>query len=448
MNKRPNIVFYFADQQRADTLGCYGQRLPVSPVLDRMAEEGVLFENAYTVQPVCGPARAVLQSGRYATETGCYRNGIHLPTNITTLADCFHRAGYETAYVGKWHLASDKEGCDLRTFPIPPDRRGGYRDYWMAADVLEFTSHGYNGFVFDGNGDRVNFTGYRADCINNFAVDYVSRKKDKPFLLFISQLEPHHQNDRDKFEGPYGSRKRFGDFDPPADLEPLGGNWREEMPGYLGSCHSLDENVGRLIDVLKEQGLYEDTIIVYTSDHGCHFRTRPGEYKRSCHDASIHVPLIIHGPGFTGGKRVEHFVSLLDLPATLLAAAGIEKPQEFRGRDLRALAEGSAQDWEDEIFIQISEHQTGRALRIPHWTYSVRAADGELNAWTDTFYEDFLYDNDADPGQHHNLVNDPAYEELRAQLRERLLIRMKEAGEELPQILPASMRPNKGKEEV
>ena len=161
MQQRPNIVFYFSDQQRWDTLGCYGQRLDVTPNLDALAAGGTRYENAFTCQPVCGPARACLQTGRYATEIGCEINGFALPFGrVKTLAQCFNEAGYATGYVGKWHLATDRlAGIDYEQSAIPAERRGGYKDYWMAADVLEFTSHGYNGYVYNADNERVPFMG-------------------------------------------------------------------------------------------------------------------------------------------------------------------------------------------------------------------------------------------------------------------------------------------------
>ena len=190
---KPNIIFYFSDQQRFDTAGCYGQELPVTPNLDALAEEGTLFENAFTCQPVCGPMRACLQSGVYASQIGCYRNDIALPLDSKTIAHYVKEAGYDTAYVGKWHLASDSEH-DLKIAPTPKERRGGY-DYWRAADVLEFTSHGYDGYIYDENCNRLDFKGYRADRINDYAIEYLKKENhEKPFFLFISQLEPHHQN--------------------------------------------------------------------------------------------------------------------------------------------------------------------------------------------------------------------------------------------------------------
>lgn len=442
---RPNIIFYFSDQQRWDTLGCYGQPLPVTPNLDRLAREGTRFTHAFTCQPVCGPARACLQSGVYATQTGCYRNAIALPQGIPTLAGCFAKAGYETAYVGKWHLASNKssygappDGECFETRAVPPERRGGYRDYWMVSDVLEFTSHGYDGYVFDGDGGRHDFIGYRADAINNYAIHYLHwDHSEKPFFLFISQIEPHHQNDHHRFEGPDGSRERFADFVKPDDLPDGEGDWKENYPDYLGQCHSLDENVGRLVDTLRQEGLWDNTILFYTSDHGSHFCTRNAEYKRSCHESSIRVPLIAVGGPFAGGKEIGELVSLIDLPATLLDCAGIPIPEAFQGRSLVPLAQGKAQDWENCVFVQISESQVGRAIRTPRWKYAVAArADGWTERGADMYYEQFLYDLEQDPCERRNLVSEPAYRERRAELATLLKRCMERAGEPVPEILP------------
>ena len=452
MQQRPNIVFYFSDQQRWDTLGCYGQRLDVTPNLDALAAGGTRYENAFTCQPVCGPARACLQTGRYATEIGCEINGFALPFGrVKTLAQCFNEAGYATGYVGKWHLATDRlAGIDYEQSAIPAERRGGYKDCWMAADVLEFTSQGYNGYVYNADNERVPFVGYRADCINNFAIDFLHGRKEQvePFFLFISQIEPHHQNDRRRYEGPDGSRAQFADFQPPGDLAACSracaqgtdvSNWRENYPDYLGCCHSLDYNVGRLVDTLKKQGMWENTILVYTADHGSHFLTRgrEAEYKRTCHDASIHIPLIITGPGFTGGNVVRNVVSLLDVSATLLACAGIERPEGWRGRDLRPLAAGRTEGWEDVAFLQISESRVGRAIRTPDYTYAVRAeGDGYRVFASDVYYEEFFYVLKDDPFQQNNLAADSAWAETRAHLAELLQCKMVQAGERPPEIRP------------
>ena len=440
---RPNIIFYFSDQQRWDTLGCYGQSLNVTPNLDCLAKEGVLFENAFTCQPVCGPARACLQSGKYATQIGCHRNALALPQNIKTLADYFHEAGYDTAYVGKWHLASNRDSYtapvdeeNFETRAIPEERRGGYRDYWMASDVLEATSHGYDGYVFDKNGKKQEFIGYRADAINNYAIHYLQEyKKENPFFLFVSQIEPHHQNDHNRFEGPDGSKEKFKNFVPPQDMVKGVGDWETSYPDYLGQCHSLDENVGRLIETLKEHKLWDNTILFYTSDHGCHFCTRNQEYKRSCHESSIHIPLLAAGGAFKGGKKIQNLVSLMDLPATLLDCAGIEKPDDFQGRSLKALVEGSIQNWDDCVFIQISESEVGRAIRTSRWKYCVVAKkDPWKCSGAELYYEKYLYDLEADPCEKENLIKNADYEDVKKALRIKLKECMAKAEEKVPEI--------------
>ncbi len=439
-NRQPNIVFVFSDQQRWDTVGCYGQSLPVTPHLDRMANDGVRFANAFTNQPVCGPTRAVLQTGRYATETGCWRNGIALKTNERTFAHALSDAGYEVGYIGKWHLASSNgdPAADFTTSAVPPERRGGWKDHWLAADVLEFTSHGYDGHLFDGGMRRVDFTGYRADALSGFAVDHLralGRDRRRPFCLFVSYIEPHHQNDRGRYEGPDGSKERWRDYTPPGDLEGTVGDWRESYPDYLGCCHAVDAGVGRMRAELERLGIAGETLVVYTSDHGSHFRTRNDEYKRSCHDASIRIPMIACGPGFARGAVTESLASLIDLPPTLLRAAGATIPPGMRGRPLQDAGAGAP--WRDEVFIQISESQVGRALRTPGWTYAVNAPgeNGWLAGTADEYVEEFLYDLRADPHQRANLVDDPRHAGTRAEFAQRLAARMEEAGERPPRII-------------
>ena len=435
--QRPNIVFLFSDQQRYDTVSCYGAApgagFGLTPRIDGLAEEGVRFDLAMTCQPVCGPARACLQTGLYPAGIGCDVNDRALPAGIPTVADYLHEAGYETAYVGKWHLASQHsfepsapDHADYRTKPIPPERRGGWRDYWMAADVLEFTSHGYGGYVFDGDGNRVDFDGYRADFLTDCAVDYIRREKSGPFCLFVSWLEPHYQNDREHCEAPAGERERYENYEIPGDLSDTAGDWRREMPDYLACCRNLDTNTGRIADALKEAGLYENTVIVYTSDHGCHFRTRNSEYKRSPHDDSIHVPLVIRGPGFTGGIRVPHLSSLIDLPPTVLRAAGIPIPEAFPGIPLQKLAADPETPVRDEVYIQISEAGDGRAIRTEAHTYCAMFDGGELK-------EAYVYDNLAAPYQRRNLAGLPEYADLRRTLRERLeQVILREEGRAIP----------------
>lgn len=457
-NGKPNIIFIFSDQQRWDTLGCYGQKLDVTPNIDNLAKEGVRFENTFTCQPVCGPARACLQTGKYATQLGCYRNGIGLPIDEKTLAQYLSEVGYRVGYVGKWHLASNGgesandigTKVDYETTAIPPERRGGYTDYWVASDLLEFTSHGYGGHMFDENMNKVEFDGYRVDAVTDFALDYIKKSDDdKPFFLFLSFIEPHHQNDNNRYEGPDGSKEKFKNYEIPGDLLNTEGDWRENYPDYLGACNSIDSNVGRIVDLLKEKGIKDDTVIIYTSDHGSHFKTRNrgridgyDDYKRSCHDGCTHIPLIIDGPKFKGGKVLDSMVSLIDLPVTILGCAGVDKPKTIEGRDIVKLMDGIPNDWPEEVFMQISESQVGRAIRTKKWKYAVKAngKDGNYYSCSDIYNESFLYDLENDPDEKNNLVSDSKYENIRKQLSQVLIERMKDAGEKEPIILPVKVK--------
>ena len=310
-NRRPNVIVFFTDQQRWDTTGVHGNPMDLTPNFDRMAGCGTHLANSITCQPVCGPARSCFQTGLYATTTGCFRNGIPLPKDATTLAHLFKDAGYNTGYIGKWHLA-DQE-------PVPEDQRGGY-DFWLGSNALEFTSDAYNLVMYDGDNLPQKLPGYRVDGVTDAVIRYIDEHQADPFFLFVSFIEPHHQNHLDDYPPPDGYRERYtGGWIPP-DLAALGGSTHQHLGGYYGMVKRLDEALGRLRDALKSLALSENTVLLFTSDHGCHFKTRNSEYKRSCHESSVHVPTALYGPGFEGGGRVDELVSLIDLPPTLLDA--------------------------------------------------------------------------------------------------------------------------------
>lgn len=423
---KDNIIFYFSDQQRFDTVNS-----EIMPNLMALASEGTFFENCYTCQPVCGPARASLQTGVYPTECGCHINGIPLRDDAKSLADYFNENGYDTAYIGKLHLASGKNGGEnikCENTAIPENRLWGYK-YFRGADVLEFTSHGYDGYVFDEKGNKIDFKGYRADRINDFAIEYIeNHNNDKPFFLFISQLEPHHQNDHKRFEGPKEKVEKYKDYPIPEDLAHLKGNYSEQYPDYLAAIESLDDNLGRLVETLKKKGIYDNTTIIYTSDHGCHFKTRNAEYKRSCHDASIHIPLVIKGNGFEKGKIESKIVSLIDLPPTILYSGLIYPPEYYQGKAIQEKGDyGFA-------FVQISESQCGRAIRTKDYTYSVSCAKF-LSSYSNIYFEDYLYDNTKDKAQQHNLIKAKEYDEIKKSLKTLLLNQIEKIEGKRPIIL-------------
>jgi arylsulfatase A-like enzyme len=428
-SRRPNVVVFFTDQQRWDTVGAHGNTLELTPNFDRLAESGVFLKNSFTCQPVCGPARSVFQTGRYPTTTGCYRNDIPLPKGERTLAHHFAAAGYDTAYIGKWHLGSAE--------PVTREERGGYQ-YWLASNILEFTSGPYDTVVHDNDGKPVKLPGYRVDALTDAATRYIASRREDPFFLFLSFLEPHHQNQTDNYPAPFGYEDRIRrKLAIPGDLAALGGTTVEHLPGYLGMVARLDEAFGRLVEALFSLDLLDDTIILFTSDHGCHFKTRNNEYKRSCHEASIRVPTLLHGPGLEHVGTFDGLVSLVDLAPTLLDAAGLKVPETMQGRSLLGALRGERTPRE-EIFIQISEHHVGRALRTRRWKYEIEAPgkDGWRDSGSDLYAEARLYDLEEDPNELCNLVAEPDHAEIRETLRRRIAVLMEEAGETRPEILP------------
>ncbi|HHW08558.1 MAG TPA: sulfatase-like hydrolase/transferase [Firmicutes bacterium] len=449
---QPNVIIFFTDQQRWDSTGIHGNPLDLTPNFDRMARQGTHLYNSFTPQPVCGPARSVLQTGLYPTATGCFTNNRPLPPNVKTLAHYFGAAGYDTAYIGKWHLAPGD--------PVTEPYRGGYK-YWLAANILEFTSRAYHTVMFDNDNRPVTLPGYRVDAVVDAAIRYIaSRDGSRPFYLMISHVEPHHQNEIDDFTPPRGYRERYTGRWTPPDLAAFGGSVHQYLAGYWGQVKRLDEALGRLLDALVSLQLLENTIVLFTSDHGCHFRTRNREYKRSCHESSIRVPAAIQGPGFNGGGCVEELVSLIDIPPTLLDAAGIPIPPEMQGSSILPLLHGSGtysggtgfgggrsrkegrRSWPQEVFVQISESQVGRAIRTKRWKYGVTAPQKQpgRDAGSDTYVEEYLYDLEADPYEITNLVGLDSHRELADMLAERLVRRMIEAGEAAPKIIPAERR--------
>ncbi|RDY26031.1 arylsulfatase [Romboutsia weinsteinii] len=427
--EKPNIIVFFSDQQRYDTVGVYGQSLDITPNLDNMASEGVKFENAFTCQPVCGPARSCMQTGKYATQTDCFINDIGLKENELTIAKILNEEGYETAYIGKWHLASTKDICDFSTSPVPKNKRGGYKDYWMASDILEFTSHGYDGYVFNENMEKVEFKGYRADKMTDFALEFLDKRdQNKPFLMFLSHIEPHHQNDKKTYEGPIGSKKEFKNYILPEDLKNIEGDYDINYPDYLGCCKSLDNNLGRIRNKLKKLNIEENTVIIYTSDHGCHFKTKNKElpvggaddYKRSFYENTIRVPLVVYGPGFKGGKVTKELSSLIDIPKTIVELARGNSKEFGEGVSLLDLANNKIK--RDDIFIQISESYVGRAIRTKKYKYCI--IDPTKLPYKDSYsleYEEqYLFDLENDPLEKINLIDVDSYNDIKSELREKI----------------------------
>jgi arylsulfatase A-like enzyme len=248
---------------------------------------------------------------------------------------------------------------------------------------------------------------------------------DKPWLLFVSQLEPHQQNDIDDMVPPPRYEGKYDNAFVPPDLRDLPGNWNSRLKGYYGCVQAIDDCVGRLLQTLEKTGQTENTLVVFFSDHGCTFRTRLGEYKRSPHDAAIRVPLIFAGPGFNHATNLDEVVSLLDMTPTLLDGCGVPASNSMQGKSLKKLPTDSAarKEWNETAYIQISASMVGRAIRTKDWTFCVYDPGGRPDGDSvSRSYLDFcFYQTGSDPYQKVNLVGRPEFQEqanlLRAELK-------------------------------
>lgn len=452
LSRKPNIIIYHSDEFRWDFISAAGHNpMAFTPNLDSMCRCGTVFQNFITNQPLCAPSRSCLFTGQYATTTGVWKNGPGLRQGALTLATQLSQAGYSTNYIGKWHLAPWRLGNGA----VPKEYRGGFRDLWIASNLPEVSTHPYFGEFWDNDGNPVRYDGtYRVDFLTNLAEKFLRQQHVTPFLLVLSQLEPHQQNDVYGFAPPKGYAEKYRNPYVPHDLRQFPGDWPYQLPNYYGDVKSIDESIGRIFKTLKEQNLEDNTIVIFISDHGCHFRTRNQEYKRSPHESSIHVPLIIKGPGFNNNQMISELVSMIDVTPSILDELGLTVPSTMQGKSFIPLMHDAEArtSWPNEVFVQISESELARALRTPEWTYvAMSPKSNPLKNSASLHYRDYqLYDNKADPFQLVNMagrldtlwpsdtplhyVGDRSMKEVTDNLRTRLIERMVEAGEARPKI--------------
>jgi len=312
--KRPNVLMICSDQFRTDFVGANGKNPSVkTPNINALAARGTNFNHCVSNQPLCSPSRASFQSGVYANRTGVFRLGLEPDHSIPTIATVLKDSSYSTHFIGKWHVSGIGEQYkqEPQGWIAPGPSRGGF-DTWEGANVLEIASHPTEGNYWDDSGANIGFKNqYRVDFITDRATKMIeSLPKDKPWLLYLSQLEPHQQNDVDDMVPPERYAHDYDNAFVPQDLRDLPGNWNSRLKGYYGCVQAIDDCIGKVVASLEKTGQLDNTIIVFFSDHGCTFRTRLGEYKRSPHDASIRVPMIFAGPGFDHATALDEIVSL------------------------------------------------------------------------------------------------------------------------------------------
>ena len=386
--------------------------------MDRMAGEGVTFDLAVANIPVCTPWRAAFLTGQYPLTTGMFMNDVRLPVDRPTLGTVLHAAGYDTAYIGKWHL----DGPSRSGYTPPGPRRQGF-DFWAVGNC----THDYmNSLYYRDSEDPLYWPGYDAEAQTSLALDYIrTRKRDRPFALALSWGPPH--NPYDAVPG------RYLDRYPPDEIE-VRPNCpepsRTDLSGYYAHITALDDQLARIGHALDEQGLTENTIFVYTSDHGDMLGSHGRQRKQHPWDESIRVPFVMRCPVQAhAGLRIDTPLNVVDIMPTLLGLAGVPVPVTCEGRDHAPAVRGEDFAGNEAAYIMsiapFSEYrgQPWRGIRTRSHTY-VRNLDGP---W-------LLFDNGEDPFQMRNLVGCAEHGALQRRLDDRLAQEMALRGDAL---LPA-----------
>ena len=437
--KSPNIVFVFGDQWRAQATGYAGNPTVQTPNLDRLAQECVNFSHAVSGFPVCSPYRASLLTGQFPLTHGVFVNDVYLEPNASSIAQAFAGNGYDTAYIGKWHV--DGHG---RSNHIPVERQQGF-DYWK---VLECT-HNYNqSAYYAGDSDeKRQWEGYDAIAQTHDAQRYIrEHDRDRPFLLMLSWGPPH---------APYGTAPKeyralydpedivlrpnvpAGDVEKDPRLKDLPKRKRqtrieEDLAGYYAHCTALDTCIGDLLATIQECGIQEDTLFCFTSDHGDMLGSHGRFKKQQPWEESIRVPFLLRYPALLGnkGREVDAPIDAPDIMPTLLGLCGLSIPDTVEGLDYSEYLQG-CEDPSDGAAVIMCPHPFGQWSALAHGGKEYRGLRTQRHTYARTLEGPWLlYDNQEDPYQLENLVGVPEHAELVRELDAWLQRRLDAMGDE------------------
>ncbi|MEO6983440.1 MAG: sulfatase-like hydrolase/transferase [Edaphobacter sp.] len=461
---RPNVLLILTDEQSLWTLSAYGGALPGTPNIDSIGKEGVIFRNFFVTSAICTPSRGCYMTGRYPYSNGAVRNNVPIHPDEFTLGNMFKNAGYQTGYVGKWHL----DGTYDPTLPdwIPAERSFGFTDHqWMynrghwkriverPHEWPENLSHGtvsaedkvYTSAKADGRPDEnynVKTTGeYFTNWLTDKAVDFIRLPRTDPFFCVVSYPDPHPPF---SVSEPYASMfapssmklpETFYQKDQPvwAEQQLQEILKREQVTGrddprrvkifqkskaeYLGEVKCIDDQVGRILKTLRESGQLDDTLIIFASDHGEYMGEHGLYFKNNLYEAAHHVGMLMRWPaGIRPGTDVEDCVANVDLLPTLAGMLSLKTSGREQGQDASQLLRGDTAGWRDEAFIHRDNFsQSGVFTR--EWELGLNKGGGSI-----------LFNRKTDPLQTHNLYNDPAHKSIVADLTKRTIQHNKAVG--------------------
>jgi len=443
-NPHPNVLVILTDDQRWDAMGCAGHPVLKTPNLDRLASEGARFANAFVVTSLCSPSRASMLSGLYGHRHGVLNNFTEYPDTLPSYPKQLRAAGYETAYIGKWHMGETNDAP-----------RSGF-DFWM--------SHRGQGNYFDTewniNGQRQLIQGYYTTVVTEKTVQWLQRPHPKPFLLVVGQKAPHGGpiQSEPKYEHVFDGLRiaKPANFDAwskgkPAWLAESYPTWHgaggplynyldydKFAKAYLATLLSVDESVGRIYETLRQTGQLDRTVIVFTSDNGFALSEHGRVDKRTMYEESLRVPLIVRYPPLVPkAKVIEQMVLNLDLAPSLLEICGARPLHGIDGRSWKPLLEGKTKGWRTS-FLYFYNYEKEfpytpnvRGVRTDRWKYIFYPhGDGSPD-----HYGAELYDLRADPLELNNRINDLEFldviEDLR-QVHHRLMKRHKALPDRMP----------------
>jgi uncharacterized sulfatase len=472
---RPNVLMIFTDEQSLWTLGAYGGRLPGTPNIDSIGDEGAIFRNFFVTSAVCTPSRGCYMTGQYPYTNGAYKNNAPLHSNAFTLGNMFQQAGYETGYAGKWHL----DGRSNPVLPgwIPEARSFGFEDHrWMYERghwkrVVERPLHWPDNHgetvssgafdislhdsqikrtekvdpIADGRPDLSYFVSapgeYMTDWLCEKAIDYIRRPRSSPFFYFLSIPDPHSPFEvrepyasmfpREEMKLPetfyqknlpqWAEQMRRNDFRRENVSGPMDPRreqiFRERKAIYLGMVKCIDDNVGRILKTLREMNILDNTLIIFASDHGQYMGEHGIYFKNGLYETAQHVGLLMRWPGgICPGTNIKECVANVDILPTLAGLLKLRTSGKEQGHDASGLFRGEHNDWKDEAFIH---NDTFRQAGIftQEWELGLVKNGGSI-----------LFDRINDPRQINNLYMNPKYRSVVEELTQRVIAHYKRVG--------------------
>jgi arylsulfatase A-like enzyme len=458
---RPNILYIMSDDHAAHAMSCYGSRINQTPNLDRIANEGMRFDNCFCTNSICGPSRATILTGTYNHVNGMTTLGTKLDNRQLNFAKLLQQDGYQTAVIGKWHLGQGPEHWPT-----------GF-DYY---NILQGQGPYFNPEMVC-NGEKITYQGYTTDLITDLSLDWLEKRDpDRSFCLLYQHKAPHRSWEPDEkhahmyddveipepetFDDDYANRATaaseakmrvesdLNDRDlkqpVPEGLTPQEEkSWKYQryIKDYLRVVAAVDDNVGRVLDYLDEQGLADDTIVIYTSDQGFFLGDHGWYDKRFMYEESLRMPFVIRYPReISPGSVNQDIILNVDFAPTFLDYADLDQPESFQGVSFRSLLQGSRpDDWQTSLYYRYWMHLAHHNVYAHYGIRTLRHkliyyyADGlgQPGAIDDTREPEWeLFDLEKDPHELNNVYADPEYAAVVAELKEELHRLQREVGDE------------------